>query len=104
MSESRICVDPGIGFGKTLAHNLDLLTDGVARLAATGRPVLVGASRKSFIEKALGPVPVGERDGVTGVAHALAIGAGAAAIRVHNVVEGLRSARMADAIVRAESP
>jgi dihydropteroate synthase len=104
IDEARICVDPGIGFGKTLAHNLDLLTDGVARLAATGWPVLVGASRKSFIDKAVGPIPVEDRDGPTGVVHAVAIASGAAVIRVHNVVEGLRSARMADAIVRAENP
>ena len=104
VAPERICIDPGIGFGKTVAHNLDLLTDGVSRLAATGRPVLVGASRKSFIERLLGPTPVGDRDGATGVAHALAIASGAAAIRVHNVVEGLRSARVADAIVRIESP
>jgi len=104
VASSRICVDPGIGFGKTVVHNLDLLTAGVSRLAATGTPVLVGASRKSFIERILGPVPVAERDGATGVAHALAIASGAMAIRVHNVVEGLRSARVADAIVRDESP
>ncbi|HSM01572.1 MAG TPA: dihydropteroate synthase [Acidimicrobiia bacterium] len=101
---SRICVDPGIGFGKTVAHNLDLLTDGVARLAGTGRPVLVGASRKSFIERVLGPIPVEERDGPTTAAHALAIASGASVIRTHNVVEGLRSARMVDAIVRRERP
>lgn len=101
---SRICVDPGIGFGKTVAHNLDLITDGVARLAGTGRPVLVGASRKSFIERILGPIPVGERDGPTTTAHALAIASGASVIRTHNVVEGLRSARIVDAIVRREKP
>ena len=96
----RICLDPGIGFGKDLGHNLALLGGGVAALAATGHPVLVGASRKSFLEKILGPIPVGERDGPTVAAHTLAISAGAAAIRTHNVVEGLRSARVADAIVR----
>jgi len=100
----KICLDPGIGFGKTLAHNLDLLASGVARLADAGYPVLVGASRKSFIEKVLGPTPVEERDAATGAAHTLAIAAGAAAIRVHNVVEGLRSARIADAIVRGKAP
>jgi dihydropteroate synthase len=66
--------------------------------------VLVGASRKSFIERVLGSIPVDERDGATVAAHVLAIAAGATAIRVHNVVEGLRSARMADAIVRGEAP
>jgi dihydropteroate synthase len=100
----RICLDPGIGFGKTLHHNLDLLTAGVSRLAGSGFPVLVGASRKSFIERILGPIQAAERDGPSATAHALAIASGATAIRVHNVVEGLRSARVADAIVRVESP
>lgn len=98
--EHAICLDPGIGFGKTAAHNVDLLASGVAALAATGHPVLVGASRKSFIEHLLGPVPMAERDAPTVAAHVLAIAGGAAVIRTHNVVEGLRSARIADAIVR----
>jgi dihydropteroate synthase len=96
----RICLDPGIGFGKNLGHNLDLIGTGVAVLARLGHPVLVGASRKSFLEKVLGPTPPAERDTATVAAHTLAIAAGASAIRVHNVVEGLRSARIADAIVR----
>lgn len=104
IDRERICLDPGIGFGKTVAHNLDLIASGVASLAGSGFPVLVGASRKSFIERVLGPIPVDERDGASGAAHVLAIAAGASAIRVHNVVEGLRSARIADAIVRGETP
>ena len=101
VAPGRICLDPGIGFGKNLVHNLDLLGIGVTALAATGHPVLVGASRKSFLEKILGPIPPHERDTATAAAHVLAIAAGATAIRVHSVVEGLRSARVADAIVRA---
>jgi dihydropteroate synthase len=104
IDRERICLDPGIGFGKTVAHNLDLIASGVARLTDSGLPVLVGASRKSFIELVLGPIPVDERDGATVAAHVLAIAAGATAIRVHSVVEGLRSARIADAIVRGEAP
>jgi len=100
VAAERICLDPGIGFGKNLRHNLDLLATGVAALAATGHPVLVGASRKSFLERILGPIPPDERDTATAAAHVLAIAGGAAAIRVHSVVEGLRSARVADAIVR----
>lgn len=98
----RICLDPGIGFGKTLAHNLDLLTAGVARLRRTGHPVLVGASRKSFISMVIGDVPARDRDAATQAAHSLAIASGATAIRVHNVVMALQSARVADAIVRRE--
>ncbi|HLA67528.1 MAG TPA: dihydropteroate synthase [Acidimicrobiia bacterium] len=102
VAPDRIVVDPGIGFGKTLAHNLDLLTTGVARLADTGHPVLVGASRKSFLERVLGPLSPEDRDPPTAVAHAVAIVAGASIIRVHNVVMGTRCARVVDAIVRVE--
>lgn len=97
-----ICLDPGIGFGKTLSHNLDLLATGVSRLAATGHPVLVGASRKSFIAMLLGDLPPKDRDPATVAAHVLAIAAGASIIRSHNVVMALQSARVADAIVRGK--
>lgn len=96
----RICVDPGIGFGKTLQHNLTLLRE-LSVLAAGPYPVLVGASRKSFLEHLLGPIPVEERDPVSAAVNVLAIAGGASIIRVHNVVMGLRTARVADAIVRA---
>ena len=101
ISPDRICIDPGIGFGKTLDHNLALLHR-VGDLAALGYPVLVGASRKSFLAGILGDVPAEERDAPSAAAHVLAIAGGAAAIRVHNVVVGLRTARVADAIVRFE--
>ena len=97
---AAICLDPGIGFGKGLVHNLDLLASGVARLRETGRPVLVGASRKSFISEILGPLEPGKRDPASVAAHALAIAAGASIIRSHSVVMALRGARVADAIVR----
>jgi dihydropteroate synthase len=95
-----ICLDPGIGFGKNLSHNLDLLGLGVSRLAASGFPVLVGASRKSFIAGILGPIEPDDRDAASAAAHVLAIAAGASIIRSHNVVMALRTARVADAIVR----
>jgi len=97
---SAICLDPGIGFGKTLDHNLALLAEGVVRLRRTGHPVLVGASRKSFIAAVLGRSEPKERDTATVAAHVLAIAAGASVIRSHNVVMALQSARLADAIVR----
>jgi len=97
---SRICLDPGIGFGKTLAHNLELIRVGVPALAAAGHPLLIGVSRKSFLEKILGPIAPQDRDTASVAAQVLAIAGGATAIRVHSVVEGLRSARVADAIVR----
>jgi dihydropteroate synthase len=97
---SCLCVDPGIGFGKLFQHNLTLLA-GIPQLTALGFPVLVGASRKRFLADILGPVPSDERDAASAAAHVLAIAGGAAAIRVHNVVMGLQTARVADAIVRA---
>ena len=95
-----LCLDPGIGFGKTLEHNLALLR-GIPELATLGYPVLVGASRKRFLAGILGPVPPAERDAASAAAHVLAIAGGAAIIRVHSVVVGLQTARVADAIVRA---
>jgi len=95
-----LCVDPGIGFGKGLEHNLALLR-GIPDLAVLGHPVLVGASRKRFLAAILGTIPPGGRDAATSAAHVLAIAGGAAVIRVHNVVVGLQTARVADAIVRA---
>jgi len=93
-----ICLDPGIGFGKTLAHNLDLLALGVSRLTERGFPILVGVSRKSFIAKILGEID--DRDAASAAAQVLAIASGASIIRSHNVVMALRTARVADAIVR----
>jgi len=95
-----VCLDPGIGFGKNLEHNLALLR-GLPDLARGGRPVMVGASRKRFLSDILGPLPPGERDTASTAAQVLAIAGGAAVIRVHNVVAGLQTARVADAIVRA---
>ena len=97
-----ICLDPGIGFGKNLEHNLDLIA-GIGTLAVTGYPVLVGASRKAWIAHLLGDLPAEDRDTPTAVAHTMAIAGGASVIRVHDVVMGLRSARVADAIVRASA-
>lgn len=96
---SCICLDPGIGFGKGLEHNLALLR-GVPDLVAFGYPVMVGASRKRFLAGILGPLPPAERDAASSAAQVMAIAGGAAVIRVHNVVVGLQTARVADAIVR----
>jgi dihydropteroate synthase len=97
----RIAIDPGVGFGKTVGHNLQLL-GGVTAIADTGYPVVIGASRKSFLAALLGPLPPEERDAPTAAAHVLAISGGAAVIRVHDVVVALRTARVADAIVRQQ--
>jgi len=83
MERERICLDPGIGFGKTHQHNLTLLT-GCWRLHELGCPVLVGHSRKGFIGKVLGDKSVDPLAGTIGVACALAA-QGVQIIRVHDV-------------------
>ncbi len=79
----KIIVDPGIGFGKSVAHNMALLR-GLGRIAALGYPLLVGASRKSFIG-ALTGAPVDDRLPGTLAAHLWAVQEGASIIRVHDV-------------------
>ena len=92
--EQRICVDPGIGFGKTVEHNVELLRR-LDELVALGRPVLVGASRKRFLGRLRGDpgATVGPVDASVAAASA-AIAEGATMVRVHDVretVEALRS-------------
>ena len=95
----RIAIDPGIGFGKTFEHNLELLR-GLNVLVETGYPVVVGTSRKTFLGRILGEnVPPRERDAATGATVALAIEQGVAAVRVHNVAMAVQSARTTEAIV-----
>ncbi|HET9223046.1 MAG TPA: dihydropteroate synthase [Roseiflexaceae bacterium] len=94
----RIVVDPGLGFGKTPEQNLVLLRR-LAELRSLGLPLLVGASRKSFVGLALG-LPPTERDEGTAATTALAIRSGADVVRVHNVRVNVRAARVADAVVR----
>jgi len=95
-----VAVDPGVGFGKTQEHNLALLRN-LDRIAALGHPVVVGVSRKSFIER-LGGGESSERL-VGGLAAAsLAVAKGARVVRVHDVRETVRAMRVADAIARGE--
>ncbi|CAN5587252.1 N/A [soil metagenome] len=96
--ERLLIVDPGIGFGKTVAQNLDLL-GGLPRLARLGRPVLLGASRKSTLGRVLG-LPQDERLEATLATTALGIASGVDPVRVHDVAANVRVARMSDAIVR----
>ena len=92
-----IVIDPGIGFGKTLHHNLALL-NGLPDLAGLGRPVLVGASRKAFLG-ALTDRSVEERDGVTAVASGIGAILGASVMRVHDVPSTRDALALADAMV-----
>jgi dihydropteroate synthase len=97
-----IILDPGIGFGKTAAQNLELLA-GLRAIGELGRPVLLGASRKSTIGRVL-DLPPDERLEGTLATTALGIANGVDLVRVHDVRANLRVARMADAIVRGWQP
>lgn len=96
--DERIIIDPGIGFGKDAAGNLQLLRE-LAELKSFGLPILIGPSRKRFIGHVLG-LPVEERLEGTAAAVALGIAGGADIVRVHDVGPLRRVAQMADAIVR----
>jgi dihydropteroate synthase len=96
--DDRIILDPGLGFGKTVAQNLELLNR-LDAIKALGYPLLVGASRKSFIGYTLN-LPPHERDEGTAATTAVAIVRGADIVRVHDVRLNCRVARMTDAIVR----
>jgi dihydropteroate synthase len=92
----NIAVDPGIGFGKNLDHNLALLR-GLPALGAIGLPLLVGASRKAFLGRLLDAGPEERLEGSLAAAVAAAL-AGANMIRVHDVKEAVRALRVADAL------
>jgi dihydropteroate synthase len=97
IERDRLCVDPGIGFGKTLEHNLAILRH-IADLADIGLPVMVGPSRKRFIGTILG-TDVDERLEGTAGAVAWLASQGVHVVRVHDVKEMARVVRVVDAIV-----
>lgn len=101
VARSRITVDPGLGFAKTAQHNLKLLA-ALPDLCALGYPVLVGASRKTFVARIAGAVAngAGERalEFGTAAANALSIAAGASIVRVHDVGAAVAAVRMAAAM------
>lgn len=99
IAEDRIIVDPGIGFGKTFAHNLQIIHK-LHEFTRLGKPVLVGPSRKAFIGKVLGDVPPDERLEGTAAAVAISVMNGASLVRVHEVREMARVVKVADAIRR----
>lgn len=97
----RLIVDPGIGFGKTPAHSLEILHRlGELKAALGGLPMLVGTSRKRFLGELLGGAPPEDRLEGTAASVALAINAGADIVRVHDVAPIMRVVRVADGIVR----
>lgn len=97
--EDRIIIDPGIGFGKTFEHNLEIINN-LKEFTMMGKPVAIGVSRKAFIGKILGDLPATERLEGTAAAVAISIMNGANIVRVHDVKEMSRVAKVADAIKR----
>lgn len=97
VGEERVWLDPGIGFGKTLEHNLELLRR-LGELRELGRPLVVGTSRKSFIGKLDGSA-VEDRLGGTIASSVLAAAEGAAVLRVHDAAEMADALRVAEAIL-----
>jgi dihydropteroate synthase len=95
---SQIIVDPGLGFGKTVSQNLQIIRE-LNAFKSLGYPILLGPSRKSFIGYTL-DLPPDERVEGTAVTVALGIEHGADIIRVHDVKQMVRAAKMTDAIVR----
>ncbi|MDD2922790.1 MAG: dihydropteroate synthase [Anaerolineales bacterium] len=100
IAESQIILDPGIGFGKTREHNLELVNR-LGEIRAMGYPVLLGTSRKSFIGFTL-DLPADQRVEGTAATIAVGIARGADIIRVHDVKEMARAAKMTDALVRSK--
>ena len=98
VKEESILIDPGIGFGKTVKQNLEILRR-LDEYKTIGRPLLVGTSRKSTIGNVL-DLPVDDRLEGTAATVALAISNGVDIVRVHDVKEMVRVSRMSDAIVR----
>jgi dihydropteroate synthase len=97
VAEERVWLDPGIGFGKNLDHNLELLRR-LGELHELGRPLVVGTSRKSFLGKIDGSA-VEDRLGGTIASSILAAAEGADVIRVHDVAEAAQAAKVASAIL-----
>ena len=102
VAEQRIMLDPGIGFGKTVEHNLELIRR-LDEIVALGRPVVFGVSRKSFLGKLTGR-DVDQRAVATAAANALALERGASVFRVHDVPETLDALTVAAATLAGRWP
>ena len=102
IADERIILDPGIGFGKKVEHNLELINR-LDEIRALGFPVLLGPSRKSFIGYTL-DVPSDQRLEGTAATIAIGISRGADIVRVHDVEYMARVAKMTDAIIRDKKP
>jgi dihydropteroate synthase len=102
VARERIAVDPGIGFGKTLEHNLILIA-GLERIAALGYPVVVGVSRKRFIGTLTGVEGPAERLGGSVAGAVCAAERGASVLRVHDVAPTVQALAVASAILRGRA-
>jgi dihydropteroate synthase len=102
IADEKIILDPGIGFGKKVEHNLELINR-LDEIRALGFPVLVGPSRKSFIGFTL-DLPPDQRLEGTAATVAIGIARQADIVRVHDVGAMMRVVRMTDALVRGKSP
>ncbi|MDB4341893.1 dihydropteroate synthase [bacterium] len=96
VSDAQVALDPGIGFGKTLDHNIKLLSR-LNKFSVTERPLLVGVSRKSFIENLLG-TPLEDRLPASLACAVWSVAEGANIVRVHDVAETVQAVRMAEAL------
>ena len=92
IDRARIAVDPGIGFGKTVEHNLDLLRN-VKQFHKLGQPILIGVSRKGFIGRMLGDMDLERESGTVAISLAMAA-AGVQVLRVHNVGDNVRALKV----------
>jgi dihydropteroate synthase len=99
IQDDMIVIDPGIGFGKTFEQNLTIIHN-LQEFTSLEKPVLIGASRKAFIGKILGDESPGQRVEGTAAAVAISILKGANIVRVHDVKEMVKVAKVADAIKR----
>jgi len=99
LPEQNIAIDPGIGFGKTVDHNVEILA-GLEYLRLMQRPICIGASRKSFLGHLTGGLGIGDREEATIAVHCAAVMQGATIIRTHNVKAAVRSLGVIDAIRR----
>lgn len=97
VAADSVVIDPGIGFGKTTDHNLEILRR-LGELVDAGYPVLVGASRKAFLGRITGVEDPRQRDAATAATTALAVAAGAAIVRVHDVESSRQAAAVAWAL------
>ncbi len=108
VAEQALCADPGIGFGKTVAHNIELLARLDELVARVGVPLLVGTSRKTFLGKVVGratagvDLPVDQRDAATLATVVWVVERGASVVRVHDAAPAATAIQLLDAMRTAE--